>query len=219
VHACRLGVRTPGSTWATGASNASGAGGRTAKRSAPTARGHTSPVTGTGVTTREPGASSSNSFTPKGSGDNGGGRRASSESHQGLGGSSTGLCSAWRAPSEHPWENNPQTGRLLRVESLNEGLSVRLDLVSDTVHLWGAKAARLLGRSRPLRSWFRVDPAARRRRTTAKRPLVSRVRRRPAQRPLREEGEHKPHIPRLLPPPRSEHADAGALQTRRGRAA
>jgi hypothetical protein len=80
--ACRLKVRTPGSSWATGASNASDAGGRTAKRYAPSARRQTSLVTATAVTTRTPGALSSNSFTPKGSGDDGASGRASSKSSE-----------------------------------------------------------------------------------------------------------------------------------------
>jgi hypothetical protein len=61
---CRLEARTRGSTWATGASSASDARGRMARLCASSARGQTSLVTGTAVTTISPGAFSSNSFTP-----------------------------------------------------------------------------------------------------------------------------------------------------------
>ena len=61
--ACRLEARSRGSTWATGASSASGARGRMARPCASNARDKTSLVTGTAVTTISPGAFSSNSFT------------------------------------------------------------------------------------------------------------------------------------------------------------
>jgi hypothetical protein len=66
--ACRLEARTHGSTWATGASSASGAPGRTARPCASSARGQTSLVTATAVTTISPGEFSSNSFTSADSG-------------------------------------------------------------------------------------------------------------------------------------------------------
>ena len=67
-HACRLEARTRGSTWATGASSASGAPGRMARPCASSARGQTSLETGTAVTTISPGDLSSNSFTSADSG-------------------------------------------------------------------------------------------------------------------------------------------------------
>ena len=61
--ACRLEARTRGSTWATGASSASGARDRTARRCASSARGQISLVTVTAVMTIWPGEFSSSSFT------------------------------------------------------------------------------------------------------------------------------------------------------------
>jgi hypothetical protein len=62
-RACRLEALTRGSTWATGASSALGARGRTARLCVSSARDQTSLVTGTAATTITPGAFSSNSFT------------------------------------------------------------------------------------------------------------------------------------------------------------
>jgi hypothetical protein len=71
-HACRLEARTRGSTWATGASSASGARARMARLCASSAQGQTSLITGTAVTTISPGEFSSNSFTLADSGAAGG---------------------------------------------------------------------------------------------------------------------------------------------------
>lgn len=70
--ACRLEARSRGSTWATGASSASGARGRMARLCASSAPGQTSLITGTAVTTISPGEFLSNSFTVADSGAAGG---------------------------------------------------------------------------------------------------------------------------------------------------
>lgn len=150
--ACRLEARTRGSTWATGASSASGARGRMARLCASSARGQTSLVTGTAVTTISPGAFSSNSFT---SADN----RATDRtplSPRGIGVSSAGDGSGRREPSA-PGRG---AGRVVSQDWWRPDRRIR---VGSRPHHWSrggfalrpASDWRLPGNSRLLRSRLR----------------------------------------------------------------